>query len=221
MLYKFKGIIENQTYEFCLDFETTKKCVGITEFNFPKDKKISAVVARLATFIDFTNLDSTVAILSSKGFEMQNKKNYVKLFCDLYKMFYESDYKTPTKEAAMLHTVLSCDESEATKLFNLFFTCQEYWAKPKTIAVFCKYVNEVRRLLVTPKTEATKIGALPKTNPDKVVYLTEMEHLSLAMFEQEVRKYNKNMGTQLSNQEFADRFNFTILADKVLTNRKK
>jgi hypothetical protein len=228
--YLFKNEKNGEVYEIALLY-VEKKLQGF-EFNFPQNRDAKKILARIFEFTDFESIEKTTELLATIGFKYlqpQSKKevreNYTKLFCDLWKVFYNTTYKVPKKEAAMLHTVLSCSDTEATKLFNLFFVCQEYWAKPKTIAVFAKCVNEVRRLMnMQPQISLVSKAVLPTNKPiNKYVdyVIKENDVITVEAFQEIVRKFNTNNPAPMLSQDFANKYGYVVYPDKVIYKPKK
>jgi hypothetical protein len=222
--YLFKNEKNGEVYEIALLY-VENKLQGF-EFNFPQNRDAKKILARIFEFTDFESIYKTTELLASIGFKYlptQSKKevkeNYTKLYCDLWKVFYNTTYKVPKKEVAMLHSVLSCSDSEATKLFNLFFVCQEYWAKPKTIAVFAKCVNEVRRLMnMQPNMQPQGVVvAKPLPTNNYVDYvIKENDVVTVEAFQEIVRKFNTNNPAPMLSQDFANKYGYVVYADKVI-----
>lgn len=82
----------------------------------------------------------------------------IAIWCLAFKNRYGTAYKVNRAETTAVANVPVSDA-----LVAAFFDCGEWWAKTKTLSVYCKYVNELRRLIANPPPAAPAPG--PK-HPD-------------------------------------------------------
>ncbi len=64
----------------------------------------------------------------------------IAIWCDLYQAKYNDKYRVTKAEAKMLQSVEVTQE-----LVQVFFTLNEWWSKIKSISVYVKYYNEIKR----------------------------------------------------------------------------
>lgn len=71
------------------------------------------------------------------------KPNPVAVWCAGYNASHKATYRVTKAEVGMLNNMA---DLVARELVDLFIACDEWWAKPKTVAVYFKCINQVREL---------------------------------------------------------------------------
>lgn len=94
------------------------------------------------------------------GSKEEARVNPVAVWCAGYNANHKATYRVTKAEVGMLNQMA---DLVTTELVALFMSCQEWWANPKTVAVYFKCINQVRELQVSKeKTPDQAVAAAAK-----------------------------------------------------------